>query len=69
MLPPALGGLRVCVPPVPGQLAPGSMSKNTFQGDCPLGTPQLYQKSARAGGEFFGDFAAGGGFDIVIMPT
>ena len=69
MLPPALDGLRVCVPPVPGHPAPRSMSKITNLGDCPLGTPQLNQKPARAGGEFFGDFAAGGGFDIVIMPT
>ena len=35
MLPPALGGLRVCVPPVPGHPAPGSMSKITTLGDCP----------------------------------
>ena len=27
MLPPALGGLRFRVPPVPGRCAPGSMSK------------------------------------------
>ena len=29
MLPPALGGLRFRVPPVPGQHAPGSMVKIT----------------------------------------
>ena len=57
MLPPALGGLRVCVPPVPGHPAPRSMSKITNLGDCPLGTPQLYQKSARVVGEFSGSFA------------
>ena len=31
MLPPALGGLRVRVPPIPGHPAPGSMSKITLR--------------------------------------
>ena len=53
MLPPALGGLRVCVPPVPGHPAPGSVSKISFQGDYPLATPQLYQKAFLCGGDFF----------------
>ena len=44
--------------PVPGHHAPGSMSKNSFQGDGPLGTSQLYQKVFLCGGEIFGDFAA-----------
>ncbi len=35
MLPPALGGLRVCVPPVPGHHAPGSMSKITLPSGYP----------------------------------
>ena len=58
MLPPALGGLRFRVPPVPGHPAPRSMSKIMFQGDCPRGTPQLYQKYVHCGGENFGDCAA-----------
>ena len=36
MLPPALGGLRVCAPPFPGHDAPGSMSKITVPQDFPL---------------------------------
>ena len=36
MLPPALGGLRVRVPPIPGHPAPGSMSKITLRRMLPL---------------------------------
>ena len=63
MLPPALGGLRVCVPPVPGHPAPGSVAKIMFQGDCPLGTPQLYQKSFPVWRRIFWQFRACGIFD------
>ena len=45
MLPPALGGLRTRVPPIPGQDAPGSISKIMSQwGGRPIETPLLYQK-------------------------
>ena len=36
MLPPALGGLRIRVPPVPGRHAPGSMSKIMLRRMFPL---------------------------------
>ena len=54
MLPPALGGLRVCVPPVPGDDAPGSMSKITFRRVIPLERHHYTKNPPVGGGENWG---------------
>ena len=59
MLPPALGGLRVCVPPVPGHPAPGSMSKIMPLEVSPLGTALLYQNRSWLSGEILANMARG----------
>jgi len=57
MLPPALGGLRVRVPPIPGHPAPGSMSKITLRRFFPWNIVINYTKNpSERSGEILAKF-------------